>query len=75
MSRPCKADQTGITYAVAALIIWAVFNIFPVKRLWGRDLHSSTSQLNISRLWSPMPQLTSTPQLDVRRFLSMQLPK
>ena len=35
MLRPFRPEQTGITYAVAALIMCLVFNIFPVKRLWG----------------------------------------
>ena len=34
----------------------------------GRGLHSSTSQLNLSRFLSLMPQLSSTSQLNLRRF-------
>ena len=40
----------------------------------GRGLHSSTSQLNLSRLWSLMPQLTSTSQLNLRRFCRCNFP-
>jgi hypothetical protein len=43
-------------------------------RALGRDLHSSPYQLNLSRLWSLMPQLPSTSQLNVRRLLTMDLP-
>ena len=35
---------------------------------YGRGLHSSTSQLNLRRFWSLMPQLPSTSQLNLRRF-------
>ena len=34
----------------------------------GRALHSSTSQLNLSRFWSQMPQEASTSRLNLRRF-------
>ena len=30
-----STSQAGRTYSVAALVMWLVFNIFPVKRLWG----------------------------------------
>ena len=34
----------------------------------GRGLHSSTSQLNLSRFFSLTPQLSFTSQLNLRRF-------
>jgi hypothetical protein len=34
----------------------------------GRGLHSSTSQLNLSRFCVPKPQQVSTPRLNLRRF-------
>jgi hypothetical protein len=36
--------------------------------LTGRGLHSSTSQLSLSRFWSLKPQQASTSQLNLRRF-------
>jgi len=38
----------------------------------GRGLHSSTSQLNLSRFWSLKPQQASTFQLNLSRFWSLK---
>ena len=37
-------------------------------RVPGRALHSSTSHLNLSRVWSLKPHRASTSQLHLRRF-------
>jgi hypothetical protein len=39
----------------------------------GRGLHSSTSQLNLSRFWSLKPQPASTSQLNLKRFCRCDL--
>ena len=46
-----------------------------MERPVGRGLHSSTSQLNLSRFWSLMPQLPSTSQLNLKRFLVHETPQ
>jgi hypothetical protein len=38
-----------------------------------RGLQSSTSQLNLSRFWSPKPQQSSTSQLNLKRFCRCDL--
>jgi hypothetical protein len=38
----------------------------------GRDLHSYTSQLNLSRFWSLKARPASTSQLNLRRFWSLK---
>ena len=44
----------------------------PPKTVSGRGLHSSTSQLNLSRSWSLQPYQAPTFQLNLRRFLAME---
>ena len=39
----------------------------------GRGLHSSSSQLGLSRFWSLKPQQASTSQLNQRRFCRYDL--
>jgi hypothetical protein len=45
----------------------------PGNLAYGRGLHSSTSQLNLSCFWSQKPQQASTSQLNLGRFCRCDL--
>jgi hypothetical protein len=48
-------------------------NVVDTPGVAGRGLHSSTSQLYLSRLWSLKSQLASTPQLNLKPFCRCDL--
>jgi len=52
---------------------WSMFAFSWFISPHGRALHSSTSQLNLSRFWSLKPQPASTSQLNLRRFCRYDL--
>ena len=53
-------------------VFWEPYGCYYAGVVRGKGLHSSTSQHNLSRFWSLMPQLPSTSQLNLRRFALMR---
>ena len=59
--------------AVGGSPVMFVWDLMAARLVHGRGLHSSTSQLNISRFWLLKPQQASTSQLNLRRFCRCDL--